>query len=227
MYRQLSGLLLDDTCRGVVRTLRDDGGPIPETELVQRLVAGIPELGDPPRGVVASLARQLYRHHLPALVENGLVHWDEGEGTVASTYHPLYHREQPAELVVENSLDSLAAVLTDPRRREILACLHDEPGPVGCRDLARRVASMEATGPPEQFLIEAVTTSLQDTHLRRLAAFALLEHDAGEATVTYRGPRELTAVLHRRHSPHDQLSQQGWTVARPPDGSTTDGNTGV
>lgn len=195
--RQISETLLEDSRREVLKLLLERDGPIPESELIERL----PNV---PRGSTAGRAGscrglvELYERHLPALVENGLIHWDKDDQTVAATDHPVYHEDCLPDLVSPAALDRVAAVLESDRRRATVAYFDGEDGPTTRDTIAHWIATMEADGAPSDGLIDDIGASLHVRHLPTLERIGLVDYDYGTATLTYEGPQELPTVLRQR-----------------------------
>lgn len=204
IYRQLSGPLLDDTRRRIVHVLREDAETVTESELVDRIVSGASGSTDADQPLVF----RLYETHLPDLVDNGLVHWDQQRETVTATHHPVYHRQQPAALLARHGLHALSEALDSARRRTLVAVFDAESGRVSREALARRVASTESYGPPADSFVDAVDATMHETHLETLETVDVVDYDRDDGVVAYRGPTELTTVLARRASPTERLAAE-------------------
>lgn len=142
----------------------------------------------------------LHHVHLPHLEAAGLIEYDTDHGEVTIVDHPAFEDAGITRVVRgafdagPDSLDTLFAVLTNARRRTILDVLSHQLGPIHTETLAREIGAKEqgtteAAVSPED--IQGIRLSLQHVHLPALVDAELVEYDAEERTVEYRGHPEL------------------------------------
>lgn len=181
----------DRTRWQLLRVLRSHAGWLTEGRLAAKLVAATPAR-DEPAAADRGLRVQLRHTHLPKLADRDLVAWNEGEGTVrrTETTAAVVDRFADAMELVADAADLSAGGLADERRREILALLGAEPGPLSRSQLARAIA----TGEDSQSARD-VSIALHHKHLPKLEDSGLVAYDTEAETVAYRGPPELPAAL--------------------------------
>jgi hypothetical protein len=82
--------------------------------------------------------------------------------------------------------DTVFSVLSNQRRRHVLACLRDEPEGSNIRDLSRQIAAWENDVPVVEVTYKQrkrVYTSLHQTHLPKLADSGVIDYDRDRGTV--------------------------------------------
>ena len=189
-YTRGSGALRSENCRKAVQILRAHNDAITVTELAERLVTS--ESTSTDESAVDSVRIRLHHVDLPKLAETGHLDWDKSAREVSPTDHPVYDGSSADEDgSVASSRASTIPALADDRRREILALIESECGPVTPETLARNVAARDADGEPSQSRIENVLVQLHHCHLPKLADAGLIEYDRGDGRITYQGPSEL------------------------------------
>lgn len=103
--------------------------------------------------------------------------------------------ETTAPFATDLSLDDAPVdVLTDRRRRRVLACLRERDAPMALADLARDVAARASNASPADVSVDRarrVRIDLYHVHLPKLADAGLVAFDADERTVR---PTELLAT---------------------------------
>lgn len=192
-----SEVLADETCRRIIRILQECPGAVSVESLAEQLSDVAPDSGSggTAPGTVESLQIHLHHVHLPKLAEGGFVDWNQEARVVAATDHPAYDARLSEEPVSIEGWDSIAPLLADDSRREALAIAESEDGPITREELARELASREADGQPAETLVEDAHLRLHHHYLPMFEEVGLVEYDQEDATVVYRGPAELTAVL--------------------------------
>lgn len=188
-YTRGSGALRSENCRRAVRILRGHNDAITVRELAERLAAS--ESTEADASAVDSVRIRLHHVDVPKLADAGLLEWDREAGAVSPTDHPVYDGSGADEDEAVASRPSNVPALADDRRREILAAIAAESGPITREALARKVATRDADGEPSESRIESVLIRLHHCQLPKLAEAGLVEYDRGDGTVTYQGPSEL------------------------------------
>lgn len=196
--------------RAILRILRDRTTVISEHKLSLTLAAIEQELSvaDVPNEEARDIRLDLRHSHLPLLEDSGLVNWKREEGTVATTDHvaltdPLFHRL----LAVESTeLDEVLSVLSNKRRRLLLAILRDDPTPLSRTALLQELARQE-TGEtaPNQAVLDDIMVSLSHDHLPRLATAGIIDYDAETDHVAYIEHPELEELFTLLHKPDNRL----------------------
>lgn len=189
-YTRPSGALPSENCREAVRILRAHNDAITVTELAERLAT--PEsasTADP--SAVDAVRIRLHHVDLPKLADMGLLDWDKEAREVSPTDHPVYDDSFADEDGSVASQASTNPALVDDRRREILAVIESEDGPITREALARNVAARDADGEPSESRIESVLVQLHHCHVPKLVDAGLLEYDRSDGRITYQGPSEL------------------------------------
>lgn len=189
-YTRRSGALRSENCREVVQVLRAHNDAITVTELAKR-VATTESASTADASAVDSVRIRLHHVDLPKLADAGLLDWDKEAGEVFPTDHPVYDGSSADEDGSVASSRASTATLADDRRREILASIESDGGPITRETLARNVAARDADGEPSQSRIENVLIQLHHRHLPKLADAGLLEYDRSDGRITYQGPSEL------------------------------------
>lgn len=183
----------DRTRWQLLRVLRSHPGWLTEERLAAKLVAATPD-GD---GSAADrgLRVELRHTHLPKLADRDLLAWNEAEGIVrrTETTAAVVDRFAAAMELVAETADLSPSLLADERRREILALLGAEPGPLSRSQLADAIAR----GADRQSARD-VSIALHHNHLPKLEASGLVEYETEAETVAYSGPPELPAALPER-----------------------------
>jgi DNA-binding transcriptional ArsR family regulator len=88
-------------------------------------------------------------------------------------------------MVVSRPLYSsdLLPLLSNPRRRRIIAVLHEVGGEACVREIVRRVAEMEMGAPSDWRSRKSVYTGLIQNHLPRMSQAGLVEYDRKDDTI--------------------------------------------
>lgn len=136
------------------------------------------------------------RHsHLPRLVADELISRREDEGWVTPSDHPLYEDSGIRDMLLtengsEEGISMVCHVLSNERRRTILAVLDHQYAPISALTLADLVTSVELDTSPDHLQFqdrEPRYLSLLHTHLPRLHDAGLIERTS--EGITYRGHR--------------------------------------
>lgn len=183
----------DRTRWQLLRVLRSHAGWLTEGRLAAKLVAAIPGKDEQADG--RGLRVKLRHTHLPKLADRDLLAWNEGEGVVrrTETTAAVVDRFADAMEIVADTADLSARSLADERRREILALLGAEPGPLSRAQLARAIATDDG-----RHSVTDLSIALHHKHLPKLEDSGLVEYDPEAETVAYSGPPELPAALPER-----------------------------
>lgn len=195
--RQVAGstfdICADRTRWQLLRVLRSHAGWLTEGRLAAKLVAANPGTDGEADG--RGLRVKLRHAHLPKLSDRDLLAWNEGEGVVRRTETTAAVVDRFADVMelVADTADLSASLLADERRREVLALLGAEPGPLTRTQVAQAIA----TGADRQSAGD-VSIALHHNHLPKLEDAGLVEYDSEAETVAYSGPPELPAALPER-----------------------------
>lgn len=136
------------------------------------------------------------RHsHLPRLGADELISRREDEGWATLTDHPLYEDPGIKDMLLtengsEEEISMVCRVLSNERRRTILAVLDRQSAPISAITLAELVTSVELDTPLDRLQFqdrEPRYLSLLHTHLPRLHDAGLIERTS--EGITYRGHR--------------------------------------
>ncbi|MFB6131448.1 MAG: hypothetical protein ABEJ28_11590 [Salinigranum sp.] len=195
-------------CRRVVAALRDRH--VVSEAALATLVAAL-ERGTPPTEVTPDERRRAFvslRHsHLPRLADANLVARDRREGSVALVNRSLLEASGAFEWVApgavdEATCDAVFAVLSDPRRRTVVAVLDEVGRPIALDALAAAVAAREggvpsAAPPPSRDVadrdatgdgdLDAVLATLHHVHLPKLVDLGAVDYDPTDRRITYLG----------------------------------------
>lgn len=188
-HNELLDSLNDRQRRRILRQLDDRSGTVTERELAEKLVAEDRNepVEDVPEGPIEGVRIQLQHVHLPQLNEAGLLDWDEGDETVASTDTPVWDDREFQRLIEmdDEEWDDVVGSMTDGRLDKVLAVLESDGQTVRRDVLAHRIAAREADGESWADAVEAVRTELHHVHLPKLEGAGLVEYNDDDGTVTY------------------------------------------
>lgn len=173
--------------------------PTTERELAVELAATAQ--GDPAKGASNEEVEAIHvglRHvHLPKLDDVGLVAWDEDDGTVRETEHPVLDDRQFERLVgiAGGEGDDVLAAVESERRRTTLAVLESRDGSLSRGELAREVAARETDGEPSTEAVNELRILLYHVHLPKLADTGLIEYNDETGSVAYRANGVFESVM--------------------------------
>lgn len=96
------------------------------------------------------------------------------------------------------TLETTLRLLSDPRRRSVVAVLSDRDPPIALPELATAVASRETESESNDHsaeTLEAVSTELHHDHLPRLDDVDIIDYDPEASAVTAARTERLTSVV--------------------------------
>lgn len=121
--------------------------------------------------------------HLPKLVEQDLVTWEDGR--VTTTSHPALD-DPTVETVVESESsewDDVLAALADTRQCAVLTAVAAADGPMDRQALAGEIADRLS----DDYSVDEAELDLHHSHLPALEDAGLVTYDAAAETVSYDG----------------------------------------
>lgn len=174
--------------RHVLAALRDD------EELTLRTLAGrILDTDAADDDAVDDVVIDLRHVHLPVLERADLVKWNRNRGLVERTDHPVY-RDERFDRILESpdeAWNDVIECLADEERRQVLSIVAAESQSTSRDELADELDARASDRNPSTLATRESLASLHHVHLPKLAAADLVEYDAKDGTVTYRGHPEL------------------------------------
>lgn len=97
------------------------------------------------------------------------------------------HRNKPdftAATDFDVDTDALFDVLSNPRRRFVLACLDESSNPLALRDIAYQLAAWENDTEVPSDAVESIYVSLFHVHIPKMAEVGLIEYSEERDAVT-------------------------------------------
>lgn len=110
----------------------------------------------------------------------------------------LFPDSEITDLRTPDDLDALFTCLADHRRRLLIDCLSENPGPLPVERLVEDVSERETgerTGTPSDETRTDVTITLRHNHLPRMDEAALVEFDHEANTVSKGGDFDVAAAV--------------------------------
>lgn len=98
---------------------------------------------------------------------------------------------------VDLDTDDLFDVLSNSRRRFVVACLHASTDPMAVADVAEELAEWECDTPRDEITSEQVTSrsiALHHTHVPKMVDAGMIEYDRGRKTIALRDDCEEVAT---------------------------------
>lgn len=191
-HTELMDSLNDRQRRRVLRLLADESQAVPVRELAERLltVDESTSVEDVAEATIEGVHVRLRHVHLPRLEDARLVDWDRDGGFVEAHDHPEYDDSEVRRLVEmdDEEWDALVDEMTHGRVRKVLTVLEADGESVRRDVLAHKVAAREANGDSWGGAVDSVRTALHHVHLPKLEGAGVVDYDADDGTVTYRGP---------------------------------------